>query len=118
MLVAIVQTRDLKKNSICRQAHYLTQRFSLTGRACVRIRSFSAITMYSIYARIYIEFDVERISIKYFCEGKTNWKINIFRYLKKGGVGNLKLTFSNIYFSIMFHLRIYSPSSPKKNTGK
>ena len=30
--------RFLKNISICRQTHYLTQRFSLTGRPCVQIR--------------------------------------------------------------------------------
>ena len=34
--------------SICRQAHYLTQRFSLTGRPCIRISSFSAMLIQSI----------------------------------------------------------------------
>ena len=49
MLVDIVYTTDLKKYiSICRQAHYSTQRFSLTGRACVRIHSFSAMSIHSI----------------------------------------------------------------------
>ena len=34
--------------SICRQAHYLTQRFLLTGRPWVWIRSFSAMSIHSI----------------------------------------------------------------------
>ena len=40
-------TRDVFKN-ICRQAHYLTQRFSLTGWPCARICSFSAMSIYFI----------------------------------------------------------------------
>ena len=32
-----------------RQAHYLTQRFSFTGRPCVRIRFISDMLIYSVY---------------------------------------------------------------------
>ena len=35
--------------SICMQAQYLTQRFSLTGQPCVRVRLFSAISVRPIH---------------------------------------------------------------------
>ena len=39
--------------SIRRQAHYLAQRFSLTGWSCVRIRSFSALLYYIMDTLLY-----------------------------------------------------------------
>ena len=41
----ILSWEKSKYISICRQAHYSTQRFLLTGRPCVRTRLFSAISM-------------------------------------------------------------------------
>jgi len=49
LIFAIVHTRDLKENiSICSQSHYSTQRLSLADRPCVRIRSFSTMSIHSI----------------------------------------------------------------------
>ena len=47
-------TREIFKNiSICRQAHYLTKKISLIGRPCVRILTFSAMSIRSIKHVIY-----------------------------------------------------------------
>ena len=83
MLVTIVHSREFFMNiPICKQAHYLTQRFSLAGRPCVRIRPFSATSIHSIVwwynISLYIVSASERSTAKLFLQSCKHGEMNRF----------------------------------------
>ena len=72
--------RFKKYISICRQAHYLTLEFLVTGRPCIRIRFFFLICQYTL-----IDGKSKNMRESWIGVGRyVKWILNVFRYLLQG----------------------------------